>query len=291
MPDNKIHIALAFDDNFWAPAYAVMRSICLFTKRRSDLVFHLIHQPITDEHRADLEKIPAEFGATLVWHDLTRSDVFNAIVSRVPSSRQWTSVVYGRLLIDTLVGPDVSRVIYLDCDMMVRAPIEDLYAADLGEFPIGAVRDTAGALIVGGRDIKNNRDIFDPADPYFNSGMVVIDVDKWRQVAVPERLEELIASGVMARLYYDQDVLNLVFKHRWQPLPTRWNTIDARHPHEGLDPSILHYTGPNKPWNLVSNVAFRRIYRHVMTNELFYRFMRHRWSTYWRRKLGLRGRA
>ena len=288
MPDTKIHIALAFDDNFWAPAYAVMRSVCLFTRRRSDLVFHLIHQPITPEHRADIEQISAEFGATLVWHDLTKSELFESIVARVPANDQWTSVVYGRLLIDTLVGPEVKRVIYLDCDMLVRAPIEELYGVDLNGFPIGAVRDTAGALIVGGKDIKNNRDIFDPADPYFNSGMLVIDIDKWRAMDIPARIEELIASGTMARLYYDQDALNLLFKNNWQPLPPRWNTIDARHPHEGLDPAILHYTGPFKPWHLVSNVAFRRIYRHVMTNELFYRFMRHRWKRYWLKKLRLR---
>ena len=36
-----IHIVLTFDDNFWAPAYAVARSICLSTRRR-DLVFHLL---------------------------------------------------------------------------------------------------------------------------------------------------------------------------------------------------------------------------------------------------------
>lgn len=288
MPDAKIHIALAFDDNFWAPAYAVMRSICLFTRRRGDLVFHLIHQPITAEHRADLEKISDEFGATLVWHDLTKSELFRSVISRTPSSDRWTSVVYGRLLVDTLVDPDVKRVIYLDCDMLVRSPIEELYAAELGPHPIGAVRDTQGAFIVGGKDIKNNRDIFDPADPYFNSGMLVIDIDKWRATDIPARLEELIASGVMSRLYYDQDVLNLIFKNNWQHIAPRWNTIDARHPHEGLDPAILHYTGPFKPWHVVSNVAFRRIYRHIMTNELFYRFMRHRWKRWWLKRLRLR---
>ena len=288
MPDNKIHIALAFDDNFWAPAYAVMRSICLFTKRRSDLVFHLIHQPITDEHRADLEKIPAEFGATLVWHDLTQSELFNSIVSRMPTSDRWTSVVYGRLLIDSLVGADVQRVIYLDCDMLVRAPVEELYSVDLGHHPIGAVRDTQGILIVGGRDVMQNRDLFDIADLYFNSGMMVIDIERWRSIDMPARLEDLIRSGVISRLYYDQDILNLIFKNNVKALPSRWNMIDARHSHEGLDPAILHFTGWSKPWHLYSVVAFRRIYRHVMTNDVFYRFMRHRWKRWWRKTLRLR---
>ena len=37
-----IHIVLAFDDNFWAPAFTLMRSACLSTHRRQDLVFHLL---------------------------------------------------------------------------------------------------------------------------------------------------------------------------------------------------------------------------------------------------------
>ena len=61
--------------------------------------------------------------------------------------------------------------------------------------------------------------------------------------------------------------------------------------HEGLDPAILHYTGENKPWGIFSgmlqSVAYARLYRHVMTNELFYRFARHRWKRWWKRKLGL----
>ena len=54
-----------------------------------------------------------------------------------------------------------------------------------------------------------------------------------------------------------------------------------------LDPALVHYSGPNKPWNLISGLPFARTYRHVMTNELFYRYMRHRWARWW---LGLPGR-
>ncbi len=41
MPQVQLHIALSFNDKFWAPAYAVMRSICLTSTRRKDIVFHL----------------------------------------------------------------------------------------------------------------------------------------------------------------------------------------------------------------------------------------------------------
>jgi lipopolysaccharide biosynthesis glycosyltransferase len=284
---SNIHIVLTFDDNFWAPAYAVMRSICLFTKRRGDLVFHLCHRTLSPEHRRDLEAIAAEFGARQVWYDLDRSELFADIARRMPYNKRLTNIVYARLIIDQLVDPSIERVLYLDCDILVRAPIENLYEIDLDDHPIAAARDTLGPFIVGGRDLRNNRDLFDIADPYFNAGVILIDLARWRDARLLERLETMLADGTMERIYYDQDFLNLVFKHDWLRLAPAWNVIDARHAHEGLDLNIMHYTAEQKPWHLVSSVAFRRIYRHVMTNELFYRYLRHRVK---RRLLRLVGR-
>lgn len=286
-----IHVALTFDDNFWAPAYATMRSVCLFTHRRADLVFHLCHRTLSPAHRADLEAITAEFPVRLHWYDLDQSELFRDIATRMPENRRLSNIVYARLMIDRLVGPEVARVLYLDCDMLVRADIAELYDTDLEHRPIAAVRDTIGAFIANGRDLRNNRDIFDPADPYFNAGMVLIDTAKWRAADILGRMEAAHASGVMQRIYYDQDLLNLIFKNNWHQLPWRWNTIDARHAHEGLDPAILHYTGDTKPWGVLAgmrrSVAFARLYRHVMTNDLFYRFARHRWKRWWLKRLRL----
>lgn len=286
-----IHIALTFDDNFWAPAFATMRSICLFTHRRDELVFHLLHRTLSDEHRADLSEITAEFPVSLRWYDLDQSDMFRDIAGRMPENKRLSNIVYARLMIDRLVGPEVARILYLDCDMLVRDDIGILFETDLEGHAIGAVRDTSGAFITGQRDLRKNRDIFDPADPYFNAGLVLIDLAKWREADIIGRMEAAYASGVMQRIYYDQDLLNLIFKGKWLRLPWRWNVIDARPVHEGVDPAIVHYTGETKPWALLAgtmrSVAFARFYRHVMTNDLFYRFARHRWKRWWLKKLRL----
>jgi lipopolysaccharide biosynthesis glycosyltransferase len=286
-----IHIALTFDDNFWAPAYATMRSVCLFTHRRQDLVFHLCHRTLSAEHRADLAAIAEEFPVQLRWYDLDQSPLFSDIAARMPVNKRLSNIVYARLLIDRLVGPDVDRVLYLDCDVLVWDDVATLFETDLGAYPIAAVRDTLGAFIARGRDLRVNADLFDTADSYFNAGVVLIDVARWREADIVGRMEQFLAQGVMQRIYYDQDLLNLVFKNRWLALPWRWNTIDARHSHESVDAAILHYTGKTKPWAITAgirrSVAHARLYRHVMTNELFYRFARHRWKRWWRKTLRL----
>ena len=179
-----LHVALTFDDNFWAPAYATMRSVCLFSHRRQELVFHLCHRTLTGEHRADLERIREEFPVELRWYDLDQSAMFKDIAGRMPENKRLSNIVYARLMIDRLVGPDVERVLYLDCDMLVREDVAYLLELDLEGNSIAAVRDSIGALITGRRDLKENRDIFDPADYYFNAGRVLIDIAKWREADV-----------------------------------------------------------------------------------------------------------
>ena len=285
---SPIHIALTFDDNFWAPAYATMRSICIASHRRTDLVFHLCHRPLSEEHIADLKKIETEYGASLVWYDLESDARFLEIIGKARYHKRTTNIVYARLMFDRLLPETVKRLIYLDCDMYVRAPIEELYEIDMEGHPVAAVRDPYSFHIIGDTDMRRNLDLFDLADLYFNAGLILIDMEGWRAADIPTRLATAIDDGTMDRIYYDQDFLNLVFKHDWKRLDQMWNVLNPRGPHEAFDPKLLHYTGPRKPWHLVSGVAFSRVYRHVMTNELFYRYFRFRLKKRLKRWVGLK---
>ncbi len=255
-----IHIALVLDDNFWAPAYAVMRSVALHTHRRRDLRFHLVHQPLTEEHVADLRRIEDEFGCEITWYALAGMPEFEEMVRELPSYYRISKVTYARLILDRLLDPTIERVIYLDCDVMVRDAIEKLHEVDLGGHPIGAVRD-AGAPLEAFEADHRTRSGFDPADPYFNSGVMVIDVARWRDARITEWIAKLIAEGRASRLFLDNDILNIIFRGRWQPLSNGWNFQSPRHLHEPLVPSIVHYTGEYKPWALYGPCAYRRIYR------------------------------
>ena len=276
LESGPIHIALTFDANFWAPAYGTMRSVCLHTRRRGDLVFHLCHRPLPADQIDDLRELETEFGATLKFYDITQSVSFNEKISHLPYDKRLTNIVYARLLFDELLPPEVDRLIYLDSDMMVLAPIEKLWTTDLGGKSLGAVPERWGAFIATGRDFRNNRDLFDPADPYFNAGLLLIDMERWRAAKVADRIVEFTEKGIMDRIYYDQDFLNILFRNDYHPLDSKWNVIGPDFAHEGLEVYNLHYVGRAKPWNLISRVAFFRMYRHVMTNRIFYKFFRHR---------------
>jgi lipopolysaccharide biosynthesis glycosyltransferase len=287
-PDRALHIALAFDENFGPPAYATARGICLSTRRRGDLVFHLCHPGLTNETLALLETIVAEFGATLVHHNVAEDPDYRHFASSLPHTRYISEVMYARLLLGRIIDPAIKRIVYLDCDILVRAPIEGLLEQDLGGRPLGAVRDGQAPVPGNGRDIRQLRDLLDPADRFFNSGVLVIDLDQWREIEIVAALTALQKDGTLERLGNDQRILNHLFGNNWTQIDPSWNTFAVGKLVELTDPKAVHYTGLDKPWNLINFAPFGRPYRHVMTNEVFYRYMRQRWVRSLKAKLGMR---
>ncbi len=271
-----IHIALTFDDGFWAPAYATMRSICLASQRRTDLHFHLLHKHLSAPHRAALDAIATEFGATLVDYPIAENAVFAAISEGFSFRYRFNDMVLARLLFDRLLPAGISRLVYVDCDVMVRAPIEALWDIDLNGLPLGGVPDPHRLRVMLGRDMRSKADLFAPGDAYLNGGVLLIDLQQWSNANLVARTEEFRARGLLGRLYYDQDILNLVFRGRWKALDFRWNLGNPRPAHEALEPYLVHYSGDRKPWNLISGTAFAQTYRHTMTNSIYYRFLRER---------------
>jgi len=271
-----IHVALSFDDKYWAPAYAVMRSICLTSIRRKDVVFHLCHTALEPGHAAVLNRITEEFGAIVVHYDPAGNAAFRELMTLLRTTDRFPPIVYTRLLLDQLVPVEVERIIYLDCDVMVCQPIEILYDTDMGGKPIAAAFDPFHLAITKGRDIRSRQTAIDTGNRYFNSGVLLIDRARYAATDLPGKIRAMAESGMLGDVFFDQELLNLVFLNNWQPLSWRFNVLMPKSPHESMHPVILHYTGSRHPWNPFSGVAFHRLYRHVMTNEVYYTFLAER---------------
>lgn len=272
----SLHVALTFDDYFWAPAYATMRSVCLATRRRRDLVFHLFHWRLADAHYGELDAIATEFGATLIHYALDADPRIADLLPTLPGGRGFPPVIYARLLLADLLPPEIERFLYLDCDLYVRAPVEKLIEMDLAGNAFAAAPEPGRHHLVNGDDMKTRLGPFDSADPYFNSGVMMIDRRKWAAAALPDFLDHLQETGDLKTLFYDQDLLNLKFAGNWLPLDPRWNLTKPHPALRALDPFIVHYTTAMKPWNAIAYVAFGSSYRHVMTRGVLSRYAAYR---------------
>ncbi len=194
-------MALTFNDRYWALAYTVMRSICLSTTRRRQVVFHLCHTALQPQHAAVLEEIPTEFGANLAHYDPTANPAFTGLVASLPATDRFPPIVYARLLLDRLLPPGIERVVYLDCDVMVCQPIEALYDIDMGGHPLAAVFDPFHLGIKKGHDIRTKNTPFDTGDRYFNSGVLLIDLPRYAAADIPGRIKAYAVQGMLKELF------------------------------------------------------------------------------------------
>ena len=130
---------------------------------------------------------------------------------------QWISpAAYTRLHLDDILDGRWHRVLYLDADTRVLAPLGPLLEADLDGRVLGAVDNI--------RDHNHTERLSMAVDSrYFNSGVLLFD---WPAVLSAGLLAQCRCFAVQNPHlceFWDQDALNKVFEGLWKPLHLCWN--------------------------------------------------------------------
>jgi lipopolysaccharide biosynthesis glycosyltransferase len=179
---------------------------------------------------------------TVVENDPERFAAFNFHL--------YSRAAYLRLLIPEVVPARYARALYLDSDLVVQGDIAELWALPDEGKPFWAAFDEG----VRGTDyVKETLFFADvPAGtPYFNSGVLLIDLPRWREQRISETAVAVLAEHSGHCINVDQDALNVVAIDKWSVLPPAWNTQVVgreawRHP-SGQSPRIIHFIN-HKPW-------------------------------------------
>jgi lipopolysaccharide biosynthesis glycosyltransferase len=174
----------------------------------------------------------------------------------IPTHFALSPAPYLRLLIPALLAGEGGRLLYLDADTLVLAPLRPLAELDLGDCMLAAVEDHESA-----HPSTDGRLSF-PADrPYFNSGVLLIDLDRWRSRDLTKRGFQFIEENEDRLVYPDQDVLNCIVENRWKALDARWNMTRQRAEAGYANAGIVHFTG-TKPWSSACRHPARSLFLH-----------------------------
>lgn len=155
-----------------------------------------LHALSTERFR--LRCVPVPTASLARWNAFRKDAPPDAAV------RTWCGITWARLALPWL-WPEAERVIYLDCDTLVRKPVRPLWEADLSGALLGASR---GTILEYG----------------FNSGVLLLDAAKMRaEDGLRERWEAFAAEN--ARRFYlpDQTAMNEFYRGRISELPRTWN--------------------------------------------------------------------
>ncbi|AXG81941.1 glycosyltransferase family 8 protein [Streptomyces paludis] len=251
------------DDGYARPLRTLMRSIAAAHPGTLDeLRLIVLDQRIGSANRQAILRDAEHLGLHTELRPVPLTD------PRYPVSDWVSAAVYVRLAIPQVV-PDERRVLYLDADTLVLGDLRPLLRQSLGGRPIGAVRDPQNPVIGRGIQLPGWEQLEVPyGRDYFNSGVMLIDLDRCRRLGVFDRSRTFLAEHPEKARFWDQDALNWAVDDNWQRLDRCWNTFamspqaaqpgfihyaEADSPLDRLlddekTAALVHYAGPDKPW-------------------------------------------
>ncbi len=233
----NITVAYSSDENY--ATLTLVSAVSLLRKHPNDAVtIILLANQLTTPSLTLLKKTIEAHGATFQPIDVQKE------LSKVMAAGAggYTSFsAYARLFLPELLNGKTNRVLYLDSDTLVADRLDDLWSMNLN-----------GKAFAIGYDCLCNqykKMIGLPADnPYFNSGVLLIDVNEWLQRACTEKIFRYMREVRADFVLGDQDFFSLALADDCLPLPTRYNFLTHYflfNTHRG----VLRATGiPARAW-------------------------------------------
>ena len=254
MGERKLIPIVSAADNNYAPYLSVtLKTILDHLSNDYDVAFHIIDDHISADSKKKLAKVISNHTATIDY-----LEVDSELYADVMESDHITQTAYYRIsLPDLLKDKKYEKVLYIDSDVLVLEDISKLYETDIGDKVVGAVIDPGQAVVHPRLGIETD-------DYYFNSGLLLIDLYNWRKAQITEKTLSFLEKQMDKIIYHDQDALNGTLYEKWYGLHPKWNVQTSlafeRHqpPNEEYaksykeairQPSIIHFTGHDKPWN------------------------------------------
>lgn len=275
--DNKINIVFASDNNYAQHTAVAMASVLVNTIVPQKIQFYLIDDEIQQENKEKITKTVKNLGGNIEFIKIKNSKLEDCYVSG-----ELSRASYFRLDIANILDESIEKIIYLDCDLLVYDDIEKMWQLDMGEKPVAATCDL-GIMASARVRKQKNKFIGLPVDaPYFNAGVLIMNLKKWRDGNYAEAIIALATQNKYPN--HDQDALNKFFMNNWQEIPLRWDVIppvfnlflkivtkpDLRKKaiEAKLNPAIFHYAGGYKPWEYEIHDGFNdKYYEYLKLTE------------------------
>lgn len=252
-----INIVLCPSDNYTMPCGVTICSVCENNRNTPITFYVLIDSSFTEKHKQQLRDLISKYNQKTIVFIHVKDEKIDLFLQLENS--WWTRHIFYRLLTDQLLPQSVSIALYLDCDIIVRHSLEELWKIDLTGKSIGCVPDSMEGLIE-----FYNRLGYVSEKGYFNSGVLLMNLGYWREHHISEIFSEYIKTHSKQLKHPDQDVLNVIFKDSKILLPLTYNfqsgfifkekflTLDYTKYKDEIeiaskDPIILHFSGV-RPW-------------------------------------------
>ena len=203
---NRINICVSTDDNYSQYAGVVIASALAHAAEDDDLHIYILDGGVSDKNKENILSLKVIHSCEINFIKIDER-LFD-LYKNVKTHSYLSLPAYYRLKLASIL-PEIDKIIYFDCDVVINSSLKDLFNYDLCSNPIGGVLDIKNKKV----KLKNNT--------YVNSGMLVFDLNKIRE-------EKQIA----------------ILPEEWNVQTSNFVNRSSYTTH----PKVIHYVSRQKPW-------------------------------------------
>ena len=194
---------------------------------------------------------------------------------------RFTTAALARIFAPAYLPQEEERYLYIDSDTLVMRSLSPLWETETEGKTAAMVAEPTIY-----REVRNNLGLAD-GEPYFNSGVMLVNRRLWIQQEITEQCMEYFRACGGSLPFPDQDLLNHALRGKVHVLPPCWNfftnyyyehyhalvsyapwyadcTDREKFAEAKRNPGILHFSGDERPWIAGNLNPARREYRHVL---------------------------
>ncbi|WP_022760444.1 glycosyltransferase family 8 protein [Butyrivibrio sp. AD3002] len=282
-----MNILVSTDETYVFQTLVMLES--LFSTNEGDIKVYALLRNVNDRCKKWMKKYVEQRGHFLKIINIEDSDYGIIGADRyseaIKSTHHLTMAAYNRLLCTVKLDEKIDRVIYLDSDMIITKSLSELYSQDLDEYAAAVVEGFTfidfDYMLLANNDVERTKATIKFAQQfrrqnniefgakYFNSGMMVINLDYLRKHDFVSRVKKHIMEHECTA-DADQSVLNVVIKDEVKYVPQIFNCRPSDYDKRNkafleMQPYILHYGV--KPWNDYKTIMGNKWWKYAFKTD------------------------
>lgn len=243
----NINLCFSCDDNYSKYAGVAIASILHNAHLMDNINIYILDGGITEHHKNEIMSLKYIKDCSITFVEID-SNLFNEY-KKIHTHSYITIATYYRLKLATLL-PNVEKIIYLDCDIVVNSSLSELFNVDIENYTIAGVKDI-------------NKKITKKNPKYINAGMVLFNLAKIRENDVENKFLEWTYKNYKDIKVGDQSIINETCKDSIKIVDDTWNVQSSNFINRSsytVNPKIVHFVAKNKPWNGKSFSYHKNLY-------------------------------
>lgn len=262
------HIVFCIDDNWCMPAGVLIKSILHYNS--CDFTFHIISRNFSPSSKNKIKSIISETPNNHVEYYKVNDNSFDSFP--IKKEDHVTIETYYRFLIPNLLPSSITKVLYLDCDILCTGSLESLFNLDISDYSTAMGIDTR----------NNDNEIYKRLSysldsKYHCAGVMLMNLTYWRTNNCSLKCMEYLLQYPELCIWHDQDAINKVlhssiysFNPCYDVLPGFYTVydfldnnitnvnknkllIDKKYWNDIFyaveNPCLIHFGGKIKPWH------------------------------------------